>query len=629
MRLERLLARLIAGFLLAAAVISLTAPPALAKSFAIDEVDIRATVLSDGSMRVSETRTFNFKGDFSRVYWDLKKKPEQELEILAVAGPPHETAYKRVGPPFTAADRPPGMYDVSPGSSNAHVDVFFQGAGKLTFKLDYVVMGAATRWADTGELYWQFVGSGWEEGARSVHAEVLMPPGVTTDTLKVWAHGPLNGSVGIEPGDADAAASATSAKIVADVKDVPARTFVELRAAFPEAALEQAPIERTNNLPIILGEEKAWADEANAKRSTARLLVGGSWAVALLAGVFSIAWAIWAYLRHGRDHKIEFKGEYFRDIPSDLPPAMVGALMRWGMVTRADLSATLLGMADDGIITLEPVTQQVAGPAGAGARDEQTYRMTLNREKAGSANDVAAMLSRFIFATGDSITLLELKARAESDPVGYGTGLRDWYDVTSTRAEKRGWFETRATGWIIGMYLVAFVSTGVGVVCSLVAFNILLMVPALAGAGTLVFLAPKMGRLSAEGAELHAKYKALERFLRDFSRLHEAPPASVILWNKFLVLAVVFGIAKEVIKQLKTTMPHILQDPDFALTYWWLESAGRDNSSPSDALSSTFDALTSSFATATSVADSDMSSDIGSGGGFSDGGGGGGGGGAD
>ena len=39
--------------------------------YSIDSVDIDATVASDGSVSVRETREFNFDGSFHGVYWDI------------------------------------------------------------------------------------------------------------------------------------------------------------------------------------------------------------------------------------------------------------------------------------------------------------------------------------------------------------------------------------------------------------------------------------------------------------------------------------------------------------------------------------------------------------------------------
>ena len=45
--------------------------PALAKSYTMGPVVIEAQVKPDGSMSVVEQRSFDFTGDYSRVYWDL------------------------------------------------------------------------------------------------------------------------------------------------------------------------------------------------------------------------------------------------------------------------------------------------------------------------------------------------------------------------------------------------------------------------------------------------------------------------------------------------------------------------------------------------------------------------------
>jgi uncharacterized membrane protein len=42
-------------------------------------------------------------------------------------------------------------------------------------------------------------------------------------------------------------------------------------------------------------------------------------------------------------------------------------------------------------------------------------------------------------------------------------------------------------------------------------------------------------RRTQKGALLHARWRAFRRYLDDFSRMEEAPPASLALWEQFLV----------------------------------------------------------------------------------------------
>ena len=44
---------------------------ALARDYSIDQVDIEATVGSDGSLSVKEVREFDFNGSFHGVYWRI------------------------------------------------------------------------------------------------------------------------------------------------------------------------------------------------------------------------------------------------------------------------------------------------------------------------------------------------------------------------------------------------------------------------------------------------------------------------------------------------------------------------------------------------------------------------------
>jgi len=137
----------------------------------------------------------------------------------------------------------------------------------------------------------------------------------------------------------------------------------------------------------------------------------------------------------------------------------------------------------------------------------------------------------------------------------------------------------------------------------------------------LIFVSRTIKRRSQEAAELHAQYAALERYLKDFGRLQEKPPDAVVLWEQFLVYAVVFGIADEVVKAMTVKVPDVIDDPGFRTGYFiWFAS-------PGDGGMAAFNEMHQSFNAAVSVATSSSSSGSGGGGGFSGGGGGGGGGG--
>jgi uncharacterized membrane protein len=120
----------------------------------------------------------------------------------------------------------------------------------------------------------------------------------------------------------------------------------------------------------------------------------------------------------------------------------------------------------------------------------------------------------------------------------------------------------------------------------------------------------KAGQVEAE------RWEAFRRYLTDFPRLQEAPPATLELWERFLVYGIAFGIAERVLQGAHLHMPEELHNQS---SLYWITPTGDLGSGP------------------TALAIGDLSSGFGSalappassggGGGFSGGGAGGGGGG--
>jgi len=148
--------RVLVALLLVLAVLLVAPAAALAKSYSMPRVEIAGVVAGDGSLSVIESRSFDFSGDYSRVYWYLEKSG-REIEIQGVGGP--DGKFALTTDPSAGESRPPGTYRVTDEGSRVLVEAFHRSADtQATFALRYVVRGAAQRYSDTSELYWKFVG---------------------------------------------------------------------------------------------------------------------------------------------------------------------------------------------------------------------------------------------------------------------------------------------------------------------------------------------------------------------------------------------------------------------------------------------------------------------------------------
>lgn len=119
----------------------------------------------------------------------------------------------------------------------------------------------------------------------------------------------------------------------------------------------------------------------------------------------------------------------------------------------------------------------------------------------------------------------------------------------------------------------------------------------------------KINVLTQKGIDEMEEWKGLKKYMEDFSMLDKREIPEIVLWEKFLVYATVFGIANKVLKQLKIIYPNMNEQ-------WNVNTYGYMYLMMNTDFSSSFsNAITSSMSTA-------YSSATGGGGGFSGGGGG-------
>ncbi len=161
----------------AAALVSFGLPATvLAKSYSMPEVTIEATVRPGGDMVVRETRRSSTSTATSASSTGTSRGPGRRASRCArVSGP--EGEYARTDDP---ASRPPQTWwAAGEGGGDVRLEVYFRQVDALVpVTIEYVVRDAATKWDDTAELYWKFIGDDWDHGVGSVDIRITLPPGV-------------------------------------------------------------------------------------------------------------------------------------------------------------------------------------------------------------------------------------------------------------------------------------------------------------------------------------------------------------------------------------------------------------------------------------------------------------------
>lgn len=575
----------------------LLAVPASAKSFVFSRVAIDATVWATGSMQVVEERTYRFDGSFSWASYRLPLKGASRIQGIRVGDEkgPYTAATASGDPPG------PGTFRVTQDGDAVLIRWGFRAENESrTFTIAYVLDDVVTVYADVAELYWKFIGTGWDRPSEDVQITVRLPGRLPADQIRVWAHGPPQGEVRPAAGGA-----------VLTVKDLPAKTMVEGRIVFPRDVVPQAKNRRAEAaLTRIVNEERVWAERANRARLLDRLLLGAA------AGLPLLALLLWShlYLRFGREHQPGPPEGYYRELPGDYSPAEMGVLWRFGSVQPADYVATILDLARRGFLKIETKVGE-----GLLFRDEM-YTVTRTR-KAGAMRPFETEALAMLFGTedkpGGTVTISRRKGLPSEAKTRIGRRFSKWAHQVKATAEEQRFFDDRSAR-MSGMS----VTLGLGLIAAAWFGAATLGPPAAIGSGIsgviMLLGSPAMRRRSQRGADDLQRWKGFRRFLLDFSQMPKAELPAVVLWEHYLVYAIPLGVADRVLEQLGKiyTSEELARSPSLGV---WTGSSG--SSGRGGGLASL-----ASFTTVLSSATSSASSGSGRGGGFSGGGGGGGGG---
>lgn len=606
-----------------------------ADGYSMTQTYIGATVEADGSLTVVEGRQFDFDDDINGVYWDINTGTNQQggtagVDVLSVEE--DDAAFSRVD---YANKGDSGVYTVEQSDGGVKIKVFspHESGDSAIFYVSYTMTGAVMSWSDTAELYWKFVGDGWSADSDDVEMEVHFAnaaagtAAVKGDNFRAWGHGPLTGDVSL---DAD------KPMVTYAIPCVHQGEFAEARIAFPSDWVPQLAASGEDRMSTILSEEKEWADEANARREHARAVASAIAVVCVVVAVTYTGVIVMLKLRRLKPKPL-FQDEYFRDVPSADHPAVLAALMSWNDVPDQAYIATLMKLTDDRVIKLEEATETKKKGLLRREKEERTYRITVTDEawkaakKDGIDRDVLKVFFAGVKPDKDGVrsrTFSELEEYASERTESVGDKLEDYQNTVKGELADREYVASDGIvamvfGLVLGI-LIAFIPVGsifftdgaqANIIAAIVSVPIVLV-----GIG----VSRTFRRFTPEGAEVAARCKALKHWLEDFTRLKEAVPGDLVLWNKLLVMGVALGVSKEVLRQLAEAVPPEVREADgfydnYPCYWWYYHHYGTE--SPLDSFNDVYHESISA------VASSSDSSGGGGGGGFSVGGGGGAGGG--
>ncbi len=509
------------------------------KSFGLDALVTDATVLPDASMRVTEQWTYRFEG--GPFNFGIRS---------------FETDNDRITD-FAAADDQGPLEVIAPDQS-----VSGDWEWKLreptsdrtiTFTVDYTVVAALDVGADVADLNWKFLGTE-HPGVGDVRISVHVPgsiapatpdsPDTDTTVLRGWAHGPTTGVV-----------ATTESTISAQVSGVPAGQFVEIRAAVPATAFSTPG--SSELLPGILAEERRLAEGDTGPDRTwlARLVTP------IVAAIGALGTAV-LWRRHGREPRpTEVQGAYWRE-PLDDPPAIaISTLGRGKAAPGPMIAGTITDLAQRGFLRITASTHERIG------KDSIVHEFHWLGRDTATLQPYERQLLEMVFRGNTTADTTELASWARANRTeakamidAMTADVRRLYDARGYDADSNG----RALG-ALALLVVGMAATSV--VVAVVSGSGLAWLGVGAAIATFAVSLAALRNRTQAGAEAHAKATGLKRYIEDFSQLADAPVGHLILWERFLVYAVAFGVSGALVRGLAARLPQVMNDPSFTTWY--------------------------------------------------------------
>lgn len=619
-------------------------------------------VNSDGSMNVTETwniyisYTNTIFKDFiidNSKYSDITNV--KVTEIIDNEEIPLEQIYEEQ---YHVDDR---CYYALPIKGNTMFEIAWNvglddSIGTKTYKLCYTIKDAVKIYNDCTELYWMFLDKSNGIRGENITGTIKLPNSVSNiEKLRVWAHGPLSGTI-----------NRVSTDTVSFIlPSLPTNTMLEIRILTEENVYPYS----NNNinlemLPKILKEEQKWASQANFQRNIDKIAYG-------ITGIVLIIIFVIIYRKISKYKKIKdellvgnynfSELKYFRDIPNEKSAtparaaylyALKGNSCNMERYEKNIIIATMLNLSVKGLIGFEPL-------------DDNELKIIFNdveeQSLIGEEKEIYTLLINAYRYTNQNRNYITTKEFSRYTNIHY----KEFYEIVSNFKDSASNYEGACgnidlkkqkiysdleskiysdsiSNWLTMFCAFMFIMFALQLnlkICytiCVVTIVIAILIGNFIRATYIKRILKKASILTENGMKEKSEWKALKKYMEDYSLLNEKEVPDIVLWEKYLVYATTFGISKKIINQLKTVHPEMFmnQSENYnKYSYWNIVSDNRFGENSLSNLSEkieyayrnsvrSYNSEVASYASSSYSDSSSSSSGDGSGGGFSSGGGG-------
>lgn len=409
----------------------------------------------------------------------------------------------------------------------------------IAFFISYTIDKAVVIHEDIAELYWTFIGSGFTDQINNLQIQLHLPEKATEQDLYFWAHGDITGEI-------DRVDKKT---LLAQMKSLDKKSVIDIRVLFTKDAISN-PTRLRNSEEVAF--DKIWKIEEerkesyNRQRELQRQVVRATKVGTIIYYIVLIILWIYIYFKFDREYKSDFNSKYYREFTGTYNVEVIDYLMNKSITPNA-MSASIMNLIYKKNIKAEEI--QDSGK-------KKKYQFTLVNND--GVTDTEQVLLDFLFekvGKDNKFTTKDLEKYASSTRTceKFSKYYTEWKNCVTKDAEREKFYETNGIPVVLGILFLLITI----LIFMLVMYYHVEFIPCyfLLPAGIIfLFYTILLRKRTKKGQEDYLRWKAFKNFLKDFGNFKIKELPEVVLWEKYLVYATVFGLAETVEKSMNVKM---------------------------------------------------------------------------
>lgn len=567
----------------------------------IDNYKIDAKIMSNGDMHVEEYLKYYFDESVNGVFRDILYKYDfrnqkndikptsaryQASEVSNIKVYTSETGFDNLVENHNESENvlkngDKGAYSLTSEINDEYrknIKVYMPSAsGTYKYvKYEYDLEDVAVKYNDdVGEIYWNFVGRDWDNKINNLDINVTFEnPSLEPEKIKVYPHSYTKEiSYNVDNND-----------IKINAKNISANTAVDARIVFPGDTL--IPAEK------IVNEDYDYTELAKVENSMTfdkkRFVVSENISkILFIIGIVGTIAIIVEANKVTKKGKIKYKNlEICTDILENYSLGKYSTMLNsfGGYTDNNLLLATILDLADRKFIIMEPEKKLKKDFL---SNIDYNYNLKLNPEKDYSTLDEYEItIINYLFngkvgnitnITNFKLQNFELNERLKELSKNYFRVME--YGRVCQKLNQQ---ETNIMYDTLPKKVKLFSCLFIAIIAIMYVVNMFLVSPLLNFSVTTVILGTILTfivissllfvvsarSMKEEYIDEYNKLMGLKKYLKEYSKLKDRYPIELVLWNKYLVFASLFGIADKVAKEFKEELISQGYDDDYIyMTY--------------------------------------------------------------